>query len=160
MEENPGPCAGSTRPLDVDDPSAEGEDSQFFVRMFKHDFGDPPWRRPAGKVPTGIVLTSDRWGAGDSDLGHLLVRDLLQTMAESKEQPAWLFLVNTAVRLGLKGADCLAHLQKLEGLGVKILVSKTSLYHLGVETELRVGEAITMLDLVAVLYRADKVISL
>jgi len=148
------------RPLDVDDPDVEADDSGFYVRMFKHDFGDPPWRRPAGKASFGLVLTSHRWGDEDEELGRILMRDLLQTLAEKKELPQWIFLVNAGVKLGLKGAECLELLQNLEGLGVKILVSKTSLYHFGVETELRVGEAVTMFDLVAALYRAEKLVSL
>ena len=148
------------RPLDIEDPELEQDDSGFYVRMFKHDFTDPPWRKPAGKTSLAIVLTSDKWGSEDEELGRILMRDLLQTLAEKKELPQWIFLVNAGVRLGLKNAKCLELLQNLEGMGVKILVSKTSLYHFGVETELRVGEAVTMFDMVAAMYRAEKLISM
>ena len=148
------------QPLDIEDPDVESDDSGFYVRMFKHDFTDPPWRKPAGKTSLGIVLTSDKWGDEDEELGRILMHDLLQTLGEKKELPQWIFLVNAGVRLGLKGAKCLELLQSLEGLGVKILVSKTSLYHFGVETELRVGEAVTMFDMVAAIYRAEKLISM
>jgi len=154
----PYPTRGA--PVDVEDPPGDADESQFFVRMFKHDFADPPWRRPAGRFSVGFILTSDKWGAEDPELGRVLVRDFLQTMDEKKELPEWIFLVNVGVRLGLKGSECLGFLQSLEALGVKVLVSKTSLYHFGVETELRVGEAVTMFQMVETLYKAEKVITL
>jgi hypothetical protein len=81
-------------------------------------------------------------------------------MGERKDLPEWICLINAGVRLGLKGAECLGFLQSLESLGVKVFVSKTSLYHFGVETELRVGEAVTMFEIIETLYRAEKVITL
>ena len=149
-----------SKPVDVENPDLESDESGFYVRMFKHDFSDPPWRKPAGKTSFGVVLTSHMWGDQDEELGRVLMHDFLQTLGEKKELPQWIFLVNAGVRIGLKGADGLDLLQNLESLGVKILVSKTSLYHFGVETELRVGEAVTMFDMVAAIHRAEKLISL
>jgi hypothetical protein len=151
-----------TNPPSTDEvnPDAENDSSGFLVRMFKHDFTDPPWKQPVGKSSFVFVFTSHTIGDGNEELGEILIGDLLATLCEKEMLPKWIFLMNTAVKLGLKGASSLQLLQKLEGLGVKIMVSKTSLYHLGAETELRVGEAVTMFSFVEILYQSEKVLTL
>ena len=141
-------------------PDVDNDSSGFLVRMFKHDFTDPPWKQPVGKSSFVFAFTSHVIGSGNEELGEILIGDLLATLCEKDMLPKWIFLLNTGVKLGLKGSPSLALLQKLEGLGVKIMVSKTSLYHLGSETELRVGEAVTMFSFVEVMYQAEKVLTL
>lgn len=145
---------------DSGNPDTDNDSSGFLVRMFKHDFTDPPWKQPVGKSSFVFVFTSHTIGDGNEELGEILIGDLLATLCEKDMLPKWIFLLNTAVKLGLKGASSLQLLQKLEGLGVKIMVSKTSLYHLGAETELRVGEAVTMFSFVEIMYQSEKVLTL
>ena len=147
-------------PLESSTPDVESDSSGFLVRMFKNDFTDPPWKKPVEKSAFVIVISSELFGSGNTELGEILMGDLLATLCEKAVLPKWIFLLNTGVQLGLKGSKALSLLQKLEALGVKIMVSKTSLYHIGAETELRVGEAVTMFSFVEVMYRAEKIISL
>ncbi len=141
-------------------PDVDNDSSGFLVRMFKHDFTDPPWKQPVGKSSFVFAFTSHTIGGGNEELGNILMGDLLATLCEKDMLPKWIFLLNTGVNLGLKGSSSLQLLQKLEGLGVKVMVSKTSLYHLGAETELRVGEAVTMFSFIEVMYQAEKVLTL
>jgi len=138
-----------------------GNDSDgFLVRMFKHDFTDPPWKQPVVKSSFAFVFSSHILGSGNEELGKVLIEDLLTTLCEKSLMPQWIFLLNTGVKLGLKDSSSLSLLQKLESLGVKVMVSKTSLYHFGVETELRVGEAVTMFSFIEVMYKVEKIFSL
>ena len=139
----------------------EGEDSQFFVRMFKHEF-DPqaPWRRTQDLADMAIVLTSEGWGQGDGKLGELLMNDFLVTLAERREKPKYVVLVHAAVKLAAATGQALDSLKKLEAIGVRVLLNKASLSHYKLEREVRVGEVATMFDIVNWLCKVGKVLSL
>jgi hypothetical protein len=139
----------------------EGEDSQFFVRMFKHEF-DPqaPWRRTQDMADMAIVLTSEGWGQGDGKLGESLMNDFLLTLAERREKPKYVVLVHSAVKLAAIHGQALDSLKKLEAIGVKVLLNKASLAHYKLEREIRCGEIATMFDIVNWLCKVGKVLSL
>ena len=139
----------------------EFEDSQFFVRMFKHEF-DPnaPWRRTQDHLDLAVVLTSEGWGTGDEKLSGTLLNDFLLTVTERREKPRYLILMNSAVKLAAGAGPALDSLKKLESLGVRVLLNKTSVAHFQLEREVRVGEVITMLDIVGWLCKVAKVITL
>ncbi|MBI4859317.1 MAG: hypothetical protein HY815_03525 [Candidatus Riflebacteria bacterium] len=139
----------------------EFEDSQFLVRMFKHEF-DPhaPWRRTQNHLDIAVVLTSESWGSGDEKLGGMLLSDFLLTLAERREKPRFVFLLHSAVKLAAGSGQALDSLKKLEALGVRILLSKTSLAHYKLEKEVRVGEVGTMMDIVNWLCKVGKVVTL
>lgn len=139
----------------------EGEDSQFFVRMFKHEF-DPqaPWRRTQDMADMAIVLTSEAWGQGDGKLGESLMNDFLLTLAERREKPKYVVLVHSAVKMAAINGQALDSLKKLEALGVKVLLNKASMAHYKLEREIRVGEVATMFDIVNWLCKVSKVLSL
>ncbi len=139
----------------------EHEDSEFFVRMFEHEFGDdPPWRRPQRPRDLAFVLQNDGLGAGEPDLGSRLMGDLLLALAERQAHPKYLVLLTRAVYLVVRDSPCLPSLQKLEAVGTRILVSKASLEFYDKQGDLRVGEAVSMLQIVDTLYEVEKVISL
>jgi hypothetical protein len=139
----------------------EGEDSQFFVRMFKHEF-DPqaPWRRTQDLADMAIVLTSEAWGTGDGKLGESLMNDFLLTLAERREKPKYVVLMNSAVKLACVTCQALDSLKKLEAIGTKVLLNKASIAHYKLERETRVGEITTMFDIVNWLCKVAKVLSL
>lgn len=136
------------------------EDSEFFVRMFEHEFdAGSRLRKPPKLADVAIVLTSDRWGSDDAELGATLVCHLLVTLAESMQQPKFVFLVGSAAKLAVNGSRCLESLQQLESLGTKIHINKASLEHYHLEGELRVGELNTMMEMLSTLYAAGKVLT-
>lgn len=147
--------------IDGQVPERDEEDSQFFVRMFKHDFEDDPgWMAPPQPARVGVLLSSDSWGRDGEDFGHMLIADFLTALLDREKRPEILFLVNRAVQLGIRDSDCLELLQKIEAQGVRILVSERSLFHWNVPTELRVGQAVSMSEIVDAFYDLDKVISI
>lgn len=142
-------------------PEREDEDSQFFVRMFKHDFEDDPgWMAPPQPARVGILISHDRWGRDEEGFGRELVSDFLTALLDREKRPEIIILVNRAVHLGIRDSDCLELLQKIEAQGVRILVSERSLFHWKVPTELRVGQAVSMSEIVDAFYDLDKVISI
>jgi hypothetical protein len=138
----------------------ENEDSEFFVRMFEHEFGDdPPWRRPQRPNDVVFVLQSDQLGPVE-DLGPALMRDFLLALSERPRHPRYLVLLSRAVYLAVREGECLPCLQKLGAKGTRILVSKSSLEYFDKSEDLRVGEAVSMLQVVDTLYEVEKVIRL
>lgn len=139
----------------------EVDDSQFFVRMFEHEFGDdPPWRRPQKPKDVALLLTSDRIGADEPVLGAAMMGDFLLALAERPTHPKFLVAMTRAALLTVRDSPVLESLQKLETVGVKILVSKASLKHFAKTEEQRVGEAVSMLQIVDTLYDVEKVLTL
>lgn len=139
----------------------EGEDSQFFVRMFKHEF-DPqaPWRRTQDLADLAVVLSSESWGTGDAKLGESLMNDFLLTLAERRDKPKYVVLLNSAVKMAVTTGQALDSLKKLEAIGCKVLLNKASLAHFKLEREVRCGEVATMFDIVNWLCKVAKVLSL
>jgi hypothetical protein len=107
-----------------------------------------------------VVLTREVWGEGDDKLGGTLLNDFLVTLVEKQQKPRYLFLVHSAVKLAAVTGSALESLRKLEALGVRILLNRTSLAHYGLEREIRVGEIVTMMDIVGQLLNVSKVLTL
>ncbi|MBI4868839.1 MAG: hypothetical protein HY816_18020 [Candidatus Wallbacteria bacterium] len=136
------------------------EDSEFFVRMFKHEFdSDPRLRKPQPLADVAVVLTRDAWTSDDPEHGATMVANLLLTLSESPQPPRYVFLLNTAVRLAAKNSRALESLQRLEAQGTKIQVNRASLDHFRLEGELRVGEMISMLEMLQTLFATAKVLT-
>ena len=138
----------------------EGGDSLHYVRRFKHEFDPPSPFRHGGELSNiAIVLTAEGWGAADTKLSQTLLNDFLITLVERAQKPRYVLLVNSAVKLAAQEGDALDNLKKLEALGVKIQLNMTSLFHFKLEKEMRVGEVITMMDIVSTLHDVEKVIT-
>jgi selenium metabolism protein YedF len=107
-----------------------------------------------------VFVTSDVFGAGDQQLGQLLMRAFVKTLKDLDTLPAKLIFANAGVRLTTAGSDLIADLRGLEELGVEILSCGTCLdyYHLG--DALEVGRVSNMYDIATSLVEADRVVKL
>ncbi len=153
---------GCTHKPPVKEIVEEGEfDREFFVRMFKHDFDEPPENRLRPPATLALVLTSCWWGKSDTEHARSLLEDLLLLLAENPScHPDSIVLLDEGVRLAVSASRSLVHLQSLESMGVSVLVSRSSLYRLGLEKELRVGEPVAMLKIIEALMRSDKILNI
>ena len=116
---------------------------------------------PAGrKQKIMVLLSTDRLGFGDDDLGRKLVISFTKTLREMGDELWRLVLVNNGVKLTIENSPVLADLTAYEKDGLKILVCGTCLTHFGLLEAKKVGETTNMLDIVTVMLLADKVISL
>ena len=107
-----------------------------------------------------VLLSTDRLGFGDDDLGRKLVISFTKTLREMGDELWRLVLVNNGVKLTIENSPVLADLTAYEKDGLKILVCGTCLTHFGLLEAKKVGETTNMLDIVTVMLLADKVISL
>ena len=96
-----------------------------------------------------VLITTDRIGRGDDDLGRLIVRNFCYALARAEERPAALMLMNGGVRLACEGSEVLDDLRLMVDNGVAVKVCGTCLDYLEIADTLEVGEVGTMVDAVA-----------
>ncbi len=102
-----------------------------------------------------VLIISDRIGRGDDELGRVLMKNFLYSLARNAERPAAVMLMNDGVRLACTGSESLDDLQLLGEAGVAVKVCGTCLDFLGIKDELAVGTVGTMPDSVAALVADD-----
>lgn len=106
------------------------------------------------------LITTDRIGRGDDELGRKLMASYLATLKEMGSDLWRVILLNAGVKLAIEGAEGLESLRELEESGVSILVCGTCLTFFDLMDKKAVGETTNMLDVVTSLQVAGKVISL
>jgi len=106
-------------------------------------------------MPKRVLVSTDRIGRGDDELGRVLMKNFLYSLARNAEKPAAVMLMNEGVRLACAGSDSLDDLALLAEEGVSIKVCGTCLDFLGLKDALNVGVVGTMPDSVAALIADD-----
>ena len=112
--------------------------------------------------PTNIcaLITTDRIGRGDDELGLKLMASYLATLKEMGPELWRIILLNAGVKMAVEGSGNLKSLQELEESGVSILVCGTCLTFFDLLDQKAVGETTNMLDVVTSLQVAGKVMSM
>jgi selenium metabolism protein YedF len=113
---------------------------------------------PAGGK-TVVVLSSDIMGRGDDELGKILIKAFLNTLAESDPPPWKIVLFNRGVLLAAQGEDTVEALSNLSSLGVEILVCGTCLDFLGIKDKVAVGTVSNMYDILTTMLTATNSIT-
>jgi len=112
-----------------------------------------------GGTRSVVVLSEDSMGRGDRELGEILVKAFLNTLAENEPPPWRIVLFNSGVKLAVEGADTAQALSNLERLGVEILVCGTCLDFFGMKEKLAVGTVSNMYDILTTMLSATNSVS-
>lgn len=104
-----------------------------------------------------ILITSDKMGHGDDELGRKLMHNFVRTLKEMGGLWRIIFL-NSGVKLTASGSPLLVSLKELQDMGVQIFACGTCLDYFGLLNRKAIGETTNMLDIVTSLQLADKVI--
>jgi selenium metabolism protein YedF len=107
-----------------------------------------------------VMVTTDRIGHGDDELGSKLMTAFLKTLKEMGDDLWRLVFLNNGVKLTAEETEKLASLRELEENGITILVCGTCLEHFNLLEKKQVGETTNMLDIVTAMQLADKVINI
>ena len=107
-----------------------------------------------------LLVSTDRMGFGDDQLGRKLMLSFLRTVSEMGDELWRLVFVNNGVKLSIDGSDVLETLQDYEANGLHILVCGTCLTHFDLLEAKQVGQTTNMLDIVTAMQLADKVITI
>ncbi|MFW6382250.1 MAG: sulfurtransferase-like selenium metabolism protein YedF [Bacillota bacterium] len=94
-----------------------------------------------------ILITSERLGEGPAELGSLLMKGLLKTIADLSSQPDSLVLMNNGVKLATINQETVATLRGLVDDGLNLKVCGTCLEYLDLKDELKVGQISNMYEI-------------
>lgn len=109
-----------------------------------------------GKV---FFLKSDRMGRNNAELGRMLMRNFIYSLARAEKRPAMVFLVNEGVRLACEGSPVLDDLFLLVEGGVPVYSCGTCLDFLKLADKLKVGGVGKMPELVGAMTESDDVVT-
>lgn len=107
-----------------------------------------------------IVITSDKLGTGDEELGKLLMKTYTYTLNETKPYPKAVIFMNSGVKLVVEGAETLDNIQKLHNKGIEIISCGTCLDFYNIKDKLKAGIVGNMYTIVEYMHTAAKVINI
>lgn len=108
---------------------------------------------------TTILITRIILGGKDAELGEVLIKGFLGTLAQLEVPPASIALMNEGVKLANKGTPTCEHLQEIAAKGTTVLVCGTCTNHFGITDNVGVGTISNMFEITDTLLKAAKVIS-
>ena len=91
-----------------------------------------------------VVVSSDRMGEGDPQLGAILMKGFLNALNEQPVLPTHLIFYNSGVKLTTADSGVLTSLQTLEEGGVEILVCGTCIDFYEIKAQMAVGRISNM----------------
>lgn len=121
----------------------------------------PPVGAVSSPMPTKrvIVISSDRMGRGEDELGLILMRSFLYALGEVEPTPQTMIFFNTGVKLAAEGSPVLEELATLQARGVEILVCGTCLDYFGLKDRVQVGTISNMYTIAEALLTASNTIT-
>jgi selenium metabolism protein YedF len=113
---------------------------------------------PDRRKDTVVVISSDRMGSGNDELGKVLLKGFIFATTQLDELPRTMLFYNGGARLTSEGSDSLEDLKNLEAQGVEIMTCGTCLDYYGLKEKLQVGSVTNMYSIVETMNNAAKVI--
>ncbi len=106
-----------------------------------------------------IVITSNKLGSGDKELGEVLMKSYTYALTEVSPVPKTIIFLNSGVKLTTEGSAVLDNIEKLQQAGVEIISCGTCLDFYGLKEKLMVGIVGNMYSIVEKMHNATKVIN-
>jgi len=124
----------------------------------KEEFTPSCGATPAWIGPFVIVISADKMGRGNDELGYILIRAFLHTIALQAEKPDVMIFYNTGVLLTLQESEVLDDLKEMASGGVEMLVCGTCLNYFEAKEKLGVGVISNMYDIAGIMSRAGRLL--
>jgi selenium metabolism protein YedF len=105
-----------------------------------------------------IVITSDKMGEGDNQLGHLLMTNFIKAIQDLDKLPQKMVFYNKGVTLVTKDSPLIGHLKDLEKMGVEILLCATCVNHYAIEDIVGAGTLSNMYTIAEVMVSASNIV--
>ena len=99
-----------------------------------------------------ILIGQPGLGAGDPQLGALILANFLRLLGDREDKPEYIILWNEGVRIAVEGSSWINHLKVLAEQGVKIISCQTCIEFLGLEGQTAVGEIGNMMGIQDILF--------
>ena len=113
---------------------------------------------PDRKGDTIVVVSSDRMGSGNDELGKVLIKGFIFAVTQLDTLPKKMLFYNGGATLTAEGSDSLEDLKSLEAQGVEILTCGTCLDHYHLKEKLAVGSVTNMYAIVEAMAEAGRII--
>ena len=138
-----------------------GASGQFSVRGKKTgEAGPVPAVVCTPQLPSGgdyaVLLLSKTLGSESPELGDVLMKAFLGTLAQRKDLPSVVALMNGGVFLALPDHSTCDTLKEMEANGVKVLVCGTCARHFGIVESVGVGSVSNMFEITEEVLSASK----
>lgn len=105
-----------------------------------------------------VVVSSDRMGSGNDELGKVLIKGFIYAVTQLDTLPKKMLFYNGGATLTVEGSDSLEDLKSLEAQGVEILTCGTCLDYYQVKDKLAVGGVTNMYSIVESMAEAGKIV--
>ena len=113
---------------------------------------------PDARDNTVVVVSSDRMGIGNDELGKVLMKGFIFAVTQLDTLPKTMLFYNGGATLTTEGSDSLEDLKSLEAQGVEIMTCGTCLDYYGLKEKLAVGSVTNMYSIVETMAKAGKII--
>ncbi len=143
----------------------EARGEAFAIHITKPQAAPQAQLTPAESAPSPapgrrvVVISSDRMGRGEDELGLILMRSFLYALGEVEPVPQTMIFFNTGVKLTAEGSPVLEELAALQARGVEILVCGTCLDYFGLKDRVQVGTISNMYTIAETLLAAGHTIT-
>lgn len=107
---------------------------------------------------TVVVLSSDKMGEGEEELGKILIKGFVYALTQLEELPDSVLLYNSGAFLSCEDSPVLEDLKLLEEEGVRICTCGTCLDFYKLKEKLAVGEVVNMYQIVQAQAQADLIL--
>ncbi|NLJ74303.1 MAG: sulfurtransferase-like selenium metabolism protein YedF [Firmicutes bacterium] len=107
---------------------------------------------------TVVVLSSNRMGQGDDQLGEVLMNGYVYALTELDDLPSTILLYNSGVWLSTEGSEVLEDLRLLESKGVEVLSCGTCLDYYKLTDKLGVGSVTNMYTIAEIMMEAEQIL--
>ena len=107
---------------------------------------------------TVVVISSDRMGEGNDELGKVLIKGFIYAVSQLEELPKAILFYNGGATIPVEGSVSLEDLKSMEAQGVEILTCGTCLDYYNLKEKLAVGSVTNMYTIVETMNSASKII--
>ena len=157
---NLGRLAGSTGCSFVSKKTENGYEINLVVKADKQDrSSEEPEIVCTPPLPGNytVVITSDKMGDGDPELGGILIKGFVYALTQLETPPAVMLFYNGGAKLTAQDSPCIEDLKTLQEQGTEILTCGTCVNFYGLK-EPAVGTVTNMYTIAEKLTQAGKVI--
>jgi selenium metabolism protein YedF len=105
-----------------------------------------------------VVITSDKMGDGDEELGHLLMSNFIKAIKDLERLPQKIVFYNKGVMIVTGSSPVIDHLRDLEKMGVELLLCATCVSHYSLADSIAAGTLSNMYTIAEVMTSAGNII--
>lgn len=105
-----------------------------------------------------VVITSDKMGEGDEQLGNLLLVNFIKALKDIEKLPRKIVFYNKGVTIVTNDSPVIQHLRDLEKMGVELLLCATCVNHYKLEEKFGAGILSNMYTIAEVMATAGNII--